>query len=124
MSGDGASGDWASPVSTEETAAPQKAPSLSQQVAERLLHDLTTDFGNRRGQWNVLRTNLDAVLGVAAFLDAAIAHQRRQTLALQRPAGRMRVEQAHLRDSRGGDGSPVLLSILAGVHTAATLNGA
>src|ERR1700674_201865 len=80
----------------------RKAPSLPQQVAERLSHDLATDFGNRRRQRNIFRTNLAAVLRVATFLDAAVAHERRQALALQGLPGGMRVEQAHLRDGGGG----------------------
>ena len=41
----------------------------------RLFHDLAANLGNGLGQRDVLGTNLDAVLGIAAFLDAAIAHQ-------------------------------------------------
>src|ERR1700681_645209 len=83
--------------SLQKGATFRKARSLPQQVAERLFHDLATDFGNRRRQRNIFRTNLDAVLRVATFLDAAVAHERRQTLALQGLPGGMRIEQAHLR---------------------------
>src|SRR5713226_4939867 len=82
-------GETGQAQSLRKEPTPVKAPSLAQQVAERLFHDLATDFGNRRSQRNILRTNLDTVLRVATFLDAAVAHQRRQTLALQRPAGGM-----------------------------------
>jgi len=101
--------DGASPVSTGGEQA-----SLAEQVAERLPHDLAADFGNRRGQRDVLRTNLDAVLRVAAFLDAAVAHERRQTLALQGLAGRMRVEEAHLRDRGRAYESGVLIELRTG----------
>src|ERR1700675_2637342 len=111
----------ASPRLHRTTDVP-KAPSLPQQVAEGLFHDLSTDFGNRRGQWNVLRTNLNTILREAAFLDAAIAHQCGQTLALQGLAGRMRVEQAHLRDSGSADKSRVLVELRAGFHATATRN--
>ena len=36
---------------------------------------LAADFGNRRRQRYVFGANLDAVLGVAAFVDATVAHQ-------------------------------------------------
>ena len=56
---------------------------MPEKVTEGLLHDRAADFGNGLGQRNILGANFHAVLRVAAFLDAAIAHQRRQTLALQ-----------------------------------------
>src|SRR5258708_20159278 len=66
--------------------------STPEKIADGLLHDRATDLGDGTGQRNILRTDLDAVLRVAAFLDPAIAHQSRQPLALQRFARRMPVE--------------------------------
>src|SRR5271167_4225756 len=70
--------------------------SLAEEVADCLLHDFATDLGNRSRQGNVLGADLDAVLGVPAFLNASIAHQRGQALAFQRRARRMGIEQPHL----------------------------
>jgi len=74
-------------------AGPISAP---QQVSQGLHHNLSTNLGNRLGQRNVLRANLDAVLCVAAFLDSAIAHQRSQPLALERLPRGMGIEKPHL----------------------------
>ncbi len=63
-----------------------------------MLHDRAAYLGNGAGQRDIFGANLHAVLGVAALLNAAVAHQRRQTLALQFFARGMGVEQPHLRD--------------------------
>ena len=111
------------PVKTRLAASQksEQAPSLlAQQVGERLNHDLATDFGNRRGQGNTLRANLDTVLSVATFLDAAVAHECRQPLVLQSLASGMRVEQPHLRDGGRADESCVLVELRTSFHAAAT----
>src|SRR5512146_1165272 len=71
-----------------------------EEVADGLLHHLPGDFRDRAGERDVLRAGLHAILRVAAFLDAAIAHQRLQTFLLEHAARRMRIEQANLRDGR------------------------
>jgi hypothetical protein len=91
---------------------------FSEEIANRLLHDLAANFGNRFGQWNVFRANLHAVLRVAAFLDAAVSHEGREALALEGCAGRMRIEQAHLRDRGCSNESRALGELRTGLHAA------
>ena len=71
------------------------------------------------GQRDILGANLDAVLRVAAFLNAAVAHQRRETLALQLFACGMRVEQPHLRDGGRAHEAGLFVELRAGLHAAA-----
>ena len=52
--------------------------------------------GDRGRERDVFGANLDAVLGVATFLDAAVAHEGGEAFALEGFAGGMRVEEAHL----------------------------
>src|SRR5271157_838519 len=91
--------------------------SLTEKVADRLFHHVTADLGNRLRQWNIFGTDLDAVLSVAAFLDASIAHQGDQTLPFQRCARRMRIEEANLRNCGRADEAGVLVELRAGFHT-------
>ncbi len=46
-----------------------------EEILHRLPHHLATDIGDGPGERNVFRTDFHAVLRVAAFLDAAVAHQ-------------------------------------------------
>ncbi len=92
---------------------------FAQEIRKRLLHDLPTHFSYRRGQRYFLRANLDAVLGVPAFLNAAVPHERRQTLVFQRRAGGMRIKQTHLRDSRCADETCVFVELRTGLHATA-----
>src|ERR1700761_5756022 len=95
-------------------------PALSaEQVADRLLHHFLADVGDGGRERNVLGTNLDAVLRVAAFLNAAIAHEGSETFALECLTGGVRVEEAHLADGGGADEAGVLVELRAGFHTAA-----
>jgi len=64
-----------------ETTA-TKGKSLPKKVTDGLAHDLAADVGNRLRQRNFLGANFDAILCVAALLNAAIAHQCRETFAL------------------------------------------
>src|SRR5208282_2659097 len=102
--------DGASPVSTMLFA---------QQVGEGLDHDLATDVGYRRGQGNTLGANLDTVLSVATFLNAAVAHEGGKTLVLQSLAGGVRVEQAHLGNRGRAHKSSRFGELRTGFHTAA-----
>ena len=74
-----------------------------QQITEGLFHDLPTHFGNGLGQRDIFGTDLDTVLRIAAFLDAAIAHQSREPFPLQRSARGIGVKQPHLGNSRGAN---------------------
>ena len=60
-----------------------------------MLHDRAADFGNCLGERDVLGADLDAVLRIAALLDAAVAHQRREPLALEFLAGGMCIEEPY-----------------------------
>ena len=51
--------------------------STPEKIADGLLHYRTADLGNGLGERNILGTDFHAVLGIAAFLNPAIAHQRR-----------------------------------------------
>src|SRR5579872_845875 len=108
----------ATPVATMcNKLAPQK-------VTQGLFHDLPTHFGNGLGEWNVFGANFDAVLGVTAFLDAAIAHESCQSFALQRFAGGMRVEQTHLGDRRRPNEIRSVVELRTGFHATAARNAA
>jgi hypothetical protein len=48
---------------------------LSEQIPNGLFHDLAAHLSDGHREGNVLRTDLDAVLGVSTLVDAAIAHQ-------------------------------------------------
>src|SRR5215468_2616290 len=49
---------------------------LAEQIADCLLHDVASNFCNRSRQRDIFRTNLQAVLCIAALLDASVAHER------------------------------------------------
>jgi hypothetical protein len=70
--------------------------SLAEEVADCLLHNFATDLGNRSGERNIFRANLDAVLRVATFLNAAVTHQCGQTFTFQDRACGVGVEQENL----------------------------
>src|SRR5271165_5245173 len=67
--------------------------SLAEEVADGLFHDIAADLGNRLSQGNVLGADLDAVLGVATFLDASVAHQRGQAFSFQSCTGGVGIEK-------------------------------
>src|SRR5277367_3778698 len=58
--------------------------SPAEKVTDGLFHHRAADLGNRPRQGDVFGTNFHAILRVTAFLDAAIAHQRRQPFTLER----------------------------------------
>src|SRR5579872_1844175 len=80
-----------------------KFTSLEQPAEEHPLRRVPVDRGDRVDQRYLLRIHLDAVLGLAAPLDAALAHHRVEPLARVELAGRMQVEEPHLADGGGAD---------------------
>lgn len=88
-------------------------------VFDRLAHDLAANFGDGVGQRDVFGADFNAILGVAALLDAAIAHQRVQALFLQSFAGGMSVEEPHLRNGRRADEVGLVIELRAHFHAAA-----
>src|SRR6267154_6586452 len=98
--------------------------SAPEKVTQGLVHDRAAYLRNGRCERDILGADLDAVLSVAAFLDAAIAHQGRQALALQFLARGMHVEQPCLRDGRGAHEARILVELRASFHAAATRNTA
>ncbi len=56
---------------------------MPEKVTHGLFHHLAANLGNRAGERNLLGTGFDAVLRIAAFLDAAIAHERREAFAFE-----------------------------------------
>src|SRR4029077_2083906 len=87
-------------IPRRRSEATSDRPSPEEQVPEPLPRRLPPDLGDRVGQRNLLRTHLDAVLGVAAVGDAAGAHEDVQALVLVHRAGRMEVHQERLADAR------------------------
>ena len=94
-----------------EAIYPACRVSLTEKVTDGLFHHIAADLGNRPRQRNVLWADLHAVLRVSAFLDSAIAHQRRQSFAFQGRACGMGVEQPHLRDRRRAHESGVFVEL-------------
>src|ERR1039458_1498264 len=60
-----------------------------EEVLHGLPHHLPADIGDGLGERDLLGADFDAVLRVAAFLDAAIAHERLQPVNFQCLAGGM-----------------------------------
>src|SRR5689334_25174019 len=92
----------------------------SEQVADGLLHHFAADFGDGAGERNVFRAGFHAILRVATFLDATIAHQRGQALALQSSAGGVGVKQPDLRNGRSANEAGALIELRTYFHAAAT----
>src|SRR5581483_6353304 len=89
-------------------------------IDQSLLHYLAADFSNRTGQRDVFGAHLHAVLSVAALVDSTVAHQRVQAVRLKRFAGRMGVEQAHLRNDRRADKPGLFVELRARLHATGT----
>src|SRR4051812_46727873 len=64
----------------------------SKEICKCLLHHFAINVRDRSGERNVLGTDLNAVLRVSAFMDAAIAHQRLQALVFDHFSRGMHVE--------------------------------
>src|SRR5881398_1600541 len=88
-------------------------------IGDRLFHHLPAHIGNGASERDMFWTSLDAVLRVATFMNAAIAHQRLQTFVLLHMAGGMGVEQLHLGDGRSAHEAGVLIELRTNFHAAA-----
>jgi len=80
---------------------------------------IAAHVGDRVGEGNALRADFDAVLGEAAFLNAAVAGERTQTILFQDLAGGMAIEELDLGNGRCADEVRVLIELRADFHTAA-----
>ncbi len=70
---------------------------------EGLFGDFAAHDGDRFGQRNLFRADLDAVLGVAAVADAALFHEGAERSSAMQFADGMGIEKAHLGDGCGAD---------------------
>ena len=61
----------------EQSRRVVKIFSPPEKITNSLLHHRSADLGNGLGKRNILGADFHAVLRIATFLDAAIAHQRR-----------------------------------------------
>ena len=75
-------------------------------------------------QGDVFGADFDAVAGFAAVADAALLHQRFQTLVLQSSADGVIVEEARLTDDGSADEFIGRGVLRAGLETAATTDAA
>src|ERR1700694_1291346 len=98
--------------------------SLFEQVADDLLHNFAPDLGNGAGKRNVLGADLDAVLRIATFLNATVAHQGGQTLPLKGGSRGMRIEQANLGNRGRADEAGILVELRTSLHAGAARNAA
>ena len=73
-----------------------QAQSLPEQISQSLFHDFASDLGNGAGERNILGANFHTILGIPALVDAAIAHQSRQSLAFKRFPSGVRIEESDL----------------------------
>ncbi|CDN41770.1 hypothetical protein BN871_AL_00170 [Paenibacillus sp. P22] len=88
----------------------------AQEVFEQLHRRVAVDRGDRRRKRNALRTGPHAVLRVAAAFDAAVVHQRFQTLGFVHLARRMGVEQANLGNRRRSDEAGTVVDVRASLE--------
>src|ERR1035438_5019834 len=86
----------------QHSCADDAESALNALSAEEVLDNLdgyvAADVGDGVGEWNLLGADFDAVLGEAAFLDAAIAGERAQALFLEDFARGVIVEELDLRN--------------------------
>src|SRR5882724_7740437 len=101
---------------TARGSDPSQARSLPEQITQSLFHHFAADLGNGAGQRNVLWANLHTILGIAAFMDTAVAHQSRQSLALQRLPGGMRIEKPYLGNGSGAYETGTVVELGASLH--------
>src|SRR5271165_5586642 len=104
--------------------SPHKWCLRPEQVFHRLPHDLAADVGDGLGERNVFGADFDAVLRVAALLDAAVAHQGFESIDLQRLPCWVIVEQTHLRYGGSSYEAGMFVELRAGFHAAAAGNAA
>src|SRR5580700_11370727 len=69
---------------------------LQQPAKEHAFRRLSADRCNGVDERDLLRTRLDAILRLAASLDAALAHDLIEALPRVHLAARVQVEEAHL----------------------------
>src|ERR1700693_653390 len=112
------------PYSVSPSDPCERSSSAPEKLTQSLFHDLSAYFGDGLGQRNVLRADFDAGLRGAAFLDPAVAHQRRQSLVLERVARRVRIKQLHLRDSGCAHKARFFIELRASLHAATAGNAA
>src|SRR5262245_13949823 len=91
-----------------------------EEILNRLLHHFAAGIGNGLRERDVLGAHLHAVLREAALLNAAIAHERLESLLLQRLACGMLVEEANLGDGGCAHEAGALIELRAGFHAATT----
>src|SRR5260370_1584886 len=96
----------------------------TEEILDGRLHRLAAGVGDGLGKRNVLGTDFHAVLGEAAFLDAAIAHERLQPFVLERLSGGMLVEQTDLSDRRRAHEAGVFVELRARFHATAARDAA
>src|SRR6266481_1652921 len=96
------------PCAFRSESLPYQPPEQSQ------FPGLAIHFGNRFGQRNFLGTCFNAILGVRAVLDAAVAHHAPDALFRVHRARGMHVEQAHLADDCRADEIAVRIDL--GTH--------
>ncbi|EJY55995.1 signal recognition particle protein [Alicyclobacillus hesperidum URH17-3-68] len=68
-----------------------------------MVRNLSIHGRDRRRQWNALRAHLDTVLGIAAFVNTALAHQGFQPVFFVHRTGWVHVEKTGLRDGKRSD---------------------
>src|SRR6266481_4188126 len=73
----------------------------AEEVLGFLDEDVASHIGDGIGERDALGADLDAVLGVAALLDAAISGKRSQAFFREDLTGWVVVEELHLGDSGG-----------------------
>src|SRR5580658_8673340 len=78
-----------------------------------------TKISAGKGHRDILGADFDAVLRVATLLDAAVAHEGRETLMLQLFARGMSVEQPHLRDGGRAYEAGIFVELRASFHATA-----
>src|SRR5262249_7102501 len=91
---------------------------LEEDVLEKSLGDLAVHFRDRRGEWNLLGADLNAVLSLAAVLNPSLGHQAAKSLLRVELAGRVHVEEAGLADRRRADEPVVDLHLRASLEAA------
>src|SRR5581483_7459485 len=107
-------------MSSDTTRGPRKSPtavSSESLRAEPFLEHAdcggTAGATDGSGQRNFLGANGDAVLGIAAFLDAALGHEGIKALAGVVFAGRIEIEEDHLADGVRPDEAAVVRFVFA-----------
>ena len=97
--------------------------SLRRRLAAEEVFDLLDDYvsayvGDGVGERDLLGAGFYAVLGVAAFLDSAVAGESTKALFLEDFAGRVVVEELDLGDGGGADKSGGFVELGADLHAA------